>query len=269
MTLGRSRRARRPGSHCRRDGPVPGHRWRGRDPGRGLRQRGSAGEGCETWLGRPWVETVTVESRPKIAELLQDAAPGAVDALAPGQPPSPTGDRPAGALRRHAPRKAGRTARRSAAICGPWPRSSSPRRDAAGAGARLPRLRGAETRYRLPVPARRRAASRGGCGARAASPRSTRPPPACSAGREADRRAGRRRPVRCRQRCATSRSCSRACASPAQAADLAARLGRARRARRRPPRCSAGEHAPACSCASPPARRRGGAGRGAAPALSM
>ena len=37
-----------------------------------------AGEGCETWLGRPWVETVTIESRPKIAALLKDAKPGSV-----------------------------------------------------------------------------------------------------------------------------------------------------------------------------------------------
>ncbi|MFC5553544.1 transcriptional regulator PpsR [Methylobacterium iners] len=37
-----------------------------------------AGEGCETWLGRPWIDTVTVESRPKITALLRDAVPGAV-----------------------------------------------------------------------------------------------------------------------------------------------------------------------------------------------
>ena len=37
-----------------------------------------ADEGCETWLGQLWVDTVTVESRPKIAALLKDAAPGAV-----------------------------------------------------------------------------------------------------------------------------------------------------------------------------------------------
>ncbi|NEU11047.1 transcriptional regulator PpsR [Methylobacterium sp. BTF04] len=36
------------------------------------------GEGCESWLGRPWIETVTVESRPKIITLLKDAAPGAM-----------------------------------------------------------------------------------------------------------------------------------------------------------------------------------------------
>ncbi|WP_204350231.1 hypothetical protein, partial [Klebsiella pneumoniae] len=29
------------------------------------------GEGCETWLGRPWIDTVTVESRPKIDALLK------------------------------------------------------------------------------------------------------------------------------------------------------------------------------------------------------
>jgi transcriptional regulator PpsR len=31
-------------------------------------------EGHRKWIGRPWVETVTVESRPKVAELLRDAA---------------------------------------------------------------------------------------------------------------------------------------------------------------------------------------------------
>ncbi|GJD51632.1 hypothetical protein OPKNFCMD_4387 [Methylobacterium crusticola] len=37
-----------------------------------------ADEGVGRWLGRRWIDTVTVESRPKIADLLQDAAPGAV-----------------------------------------------------------------------------------------------------------------------------------------------------------------------------------------------
>ncbi|MCJ2081567.1 transcriptional regulator PpsR [Methylobacterium sp. J-090] len=37
-----------------------------------------AGEGCETWLGQRWADTVTVESRPKIAALLKDAEPGSV-----------------------------------------------------------------------------------------------------------------------------------------------------------------------------------------------
>jgi transcriptional regulator PpsR len=36
-----------------------------------------APDGCERWLGRPWVETVTVESRPKIEALLRDASDGA------------------------------------------------------------------------------------------------------------------------------------------------------------------------------------------------
>ncbi|MEA1830694.1 transcriptional regulator PpsR [Methylobacterium durans] len=35
-------------------------------------------EGCESWVGRPWIETVTVESRPKINALLRDAAPNIV-----------------------------------------------------------------------------------------------------------------------------------------------------------------------------------------------
>jgi transcriptional regulator PpsR len=32
-----------------------------------------AGVNCHGWLGRPWAETVTVESRPKVAALLRDA----------------------------------------------------------------------------------------------------------------------------------------------------------------------------------------------------
>jgi transcriptional regulator PpsR len=31
-------------------------------------------EGYETWLGRPWIDTVTIESRPKVEELLREAA---------------------------------------------------------------------------------------------------------------------------------------------------------------------------------------------------
>lgn len=37
-----------------------------------------AGEEVRSWLGRPWADTVTVESRPKIAALLRDAVPDAV-----------------------------------------------------------------------------------------------------------------------------------------------------------------------------------------------
>jgi hypothetical protein len=50
-----------------------------------------ADEGCDTWLGRPWVDTVTVESRPKIAALLKDAAPGAVTRWRQVNHVSPTG----------------------------------------------------------------------------------------------------------------------------------------------------------------------------------
>ena len=50
-----------------------------------------AGEGCETWLGRPWIDTVTVESRPKVAALLQDAAPGTVTRWRQVNHVSPTG----------------------------------------------------------------------------------------------------------------------------------------------------------------------------------
>jgi transcriptional regulator PpsR len=37
----------------------------------------AAVDGAERWRGRPWVDTVTVESRPKIEQLLRDAAAGA------------------------------------------------------------------------------------------------------------------------------------------------------------------------------------------------
>ncbi|MHC2002542.1 transcriptional regulator PpsR [Methylobacterium sp. CM6241] len=50
-----------------------------------------ADEGCETWLGQPWMDTVTVESRPKIAALLRDAAPGAVTRWRQVNHPSATG----------------------------------------------------------------------------------------------------------------------------------------------------------------------------------
>ena len=33
-----------------------------------------ANEGFEKWVGQPWVETVTIESRVKIEELMRDAA---------------------------------------------------------------------------------------------------------------------------------------------------------------------------------------------------
>lgn len=50
-----------------------------------------AGEGCEAWLGQRWVDTVTVESRPKIAALLKDAAPGGVTRWRQVNHPSATG----------------------------------------------------------------------------------------------------------------------------------------------------------------------------------
>jgi hypothetical protein len=30
--------------------------------------------GCAEWIGRPWLDTVTIESRPKVEALLRDAA---------------------------------------------------------------------------------------------------------------------------------------------------------------------------------------------------
>jgi transcriptional regulator PpsR len=50
-----------------------------------------APEGHERWLGRPWIETVTVESRPKVAELLRDAAAGALPRWRQVNHPSPRG----------------------------------------------------------------------------------------------------------------------------------------------------------------------------------
>ena len=50
-----------------------------------------AGEGCETWLGQVWIDTVTVESRPKIQALLRDAVPGAVTRWRQVNHPSATG----------------------------------------------------------------------------------------------------------------------------------------------------------------------------------
>lgn len=37
---------------------------------------GLQAEGYDNWIGKPWTETVTVESRPKVAALLRDAAAG-------------------------------------------------------------------------------------------------------------------------------------------------------------------------------------------------
>ena len=48
-------------------------------------------DGLESWLGRPWIDTVTVESRPKIDALLRDAAPGAITRWRQVNHPSPRG----------------------------------------------------------------------------------------------------------------------------------------------------------------------------------
>lgn len=49
------------------------------------------GQGIESWLGKPWIDTVTVESRPKIDALLRDAAPGTMTRWRQVNHPSPTG----------------------------------------------------------------------------------------------------------------------------------------------------------------------------------
>ncbi|WP_375456528.1 transcriptional regulator PpsR [uncultured Methylobacterium sp.] len=51
-----------------------------------------AGQGCDTWLGRRWIDTVTVESRPKVDALLRDAAPQAVTRWREVNHPSVSGD---------------------------------------------------------------------------------------------------------------------------------------------------------------------------------
>ncbi|WP_147016522.1 transcriptional regulator PpsR [Methylorubrum extorquens] len=49
------------------------------------------GQGIESWLGKPWIDTVTVESRPKIDALLRDAAPGTMTRWRQVNHPSPSG----------------------------------------------------------------------------------------------------------------------------------------------------------------------------------
>ncbi|HJE24180.1 transcriptional regulator PpsR [Methylorubrum populi] len=49
------------------------------------------GEGIESWLGRPWIDTVTVESRPKIDALLRDASSDAMTRWRQVNHPSPSG----------------------------------------------------------------------------------------------------------------------------------------------------------------------------------
>jgi len=48
-------------------------------------------EGCDAWLGRLWIETVTVESRPKIESLLEDALGGKPGRQRQVNHPSPRG----------------------------------------------------------------------------------------------------------------------------------------------------------------------------------
>lgn len=50
-----------------------------------------AGEDCRRWIGRPWVETVTVESRGKVEALLNEAAAGGVPSWRQVNHPSPQG----------------------------------------------------------------------------------------------------------------------------------------------------------------------------------
>ena len=48
-------------------------------------------EGFEGWIGRPWIDTVTVESRPKIEAMLADAAAGRPPRWRQVNHPTPTG----------------------------------------------------------------------------------------------------------------------------------------------------------------------------------
>jgi len=50
-----------------------------------------AREGCAAWVGRPWSDTVTVESRVKVEELLKEASPSGVTRLRQVNHPSPRG----------------------------------------------------------------------------------------------------------------------------------------------------------------------------------
>lgn len=49
-------------------------------------------EGCDRWLGRRWLEIVTVESRPKVAELLREATAGGEHRARQVNHPSPRGE---------------------------------------------------------------------------------------------------------------------------------------------------------------------------------
>ncbi|MEQ1800670.1 MAG: transcriptional regulator PpsR [Gammaproteobacteria bacterium] len=51
-------------------------------------------EGYASWIGKPWVETVTVESRPKVAALLRDAGSGGATRRRQVNHPSAQGDVP-------------------------------------------------------------------------------------------------------------------------------------------------------------------------------
>ena len=48
-------------------------------------------EGCDTWLGRLWIDTVTIESRPKIEALIEDALAGRQGRSRQVNHPSPRG----------------------------------------------------------------------------------------------------------------------------------------------------------------------------------
>jgi len=58
-------------------------------------------EGYGSWIGQPWVDTVTVESRPKVEALLREAAANSATRLAPRESPIGEGCRRTGALFRH------------------------------------------------------------------------------------------------------------------------------------------------------------------------
>ena len=54
-------------------------------------QNGLGEEDWKAWIGQPWADTVTVESRPKIKALLEDAAEGAPSTSRQVNHPSPKG----------------------------------------------------------------------------------------------------------------------------------------------------------------------------------
>ena len=248
-----------------RDGPVPGHRRRRRHPRRDLRQRRSRRtRAARPGSGRPGSTPSRSRAARRSPPCSRTPRPARVTRWRQVNHVSRHRHRPADALRRHAAGEGRPDHRHRAEPARDGLAAAHARRDAAGAGARLP----AHARGRDPlppaVPARRASRSSWSMRRRGGSPRSTRPPRGSSAGP----RSGSS--VRTRSTCST-RASARDLESlfaglriTGQAADLEARLGNGRGATRvSPPPCSVRRTPRACCCAwrPPEPRRRPGAGR--------